>query len=58
MAKAKAKARKPPGAFKVCVCGGAGGIGQPLSMFMALDPNVKELSVDPSGNAAETWPDS
>jgi len=44
-AKAKAKARKPPGAFKVCVCGGAGGIGQPLSMFMALDPNVKELSV-------------
>merc|ERR1712071_692231 len=44
-AKAKAKARKPPGAFKVCVCGGAGGIGQPLNMFMALDPNVKELSV-------------
>merc|ERR1711976_1018422 len=31
--------------FKVCVCGGAGGIGQPLSMLMSLDPNVKELCV-------------
>jgi len=31
--------------FKVCVCGGAGGIGQPLSMFMALDERVSELSV-------------
>jgi len=56
-AKAKAKAKvkaapkksapapKPAGNFKVCVCGGAGGIGQPLSMLMALDPNVKELCV-------------
>eukprot|EP00747_Dinoflagellata_sp_TGD_P142183 gnl/TRDRNA2_/TRDRNA2_176210_c0_seq1.p1 gnl/TRDRNA2_/TRDRNA2_176210_c0~~gnl/TRDRNA2_/TRDRNA2_176210_c0_seq1.p1 ORF type:complete len:438 (+),score=148.81 gnl/TRDRNA2_/TRDRNA2_176210_c0_seq1:94-1407(+) len=48
-AKAKAKSDKPKrerkGPFKVCVCGGAGGIGQPLSMLMALDPNVKELSV-------------
>merc|ERR1719329_1643318 len=47
--KAKAKAKKPAakaaGNFKVCVIGGAGGIGQPLSMFMALDPNVAELSV-------------
>ena len=33
---------KSAGNFKVCVCGGAGGIGQPLSMLMALDPNVKE----------------
>lgn len=48
-AKAKAKAEskevKSAGNFKVCVCGGAGGIGQPLSMLMALDPNVKELCV-------------
>jgi malate dehydrogenase len=34
-----------PGAFKVCVCGGAGGIGQPLSLLMTLDKNVKEVSV-------------
>merc|ERR1712019_225715 len=47
-AKAKAKAKAKPkaaGNFKVCVIGGAGGIGQPLSMLMALDSNVKELSV-------------
>lgn len=44
-AKAKAKPPKPAGAFKVCVCGGAGGIGQPLSLLMAMDPNVKELCV-------------
>ncbi|CAE7945775.1 unnamed protein product, partial [Symbiodinium necroappetens] len=49
-AKAKAKAKDAPeaksaGNFKVCVCGGSGGIGQPLSMLMALDPNVKELCV-------------
>jgi malate dehydrogenase len=44
-AKAKAKTRKPPGAFKVCVCGGSGGIGQPLSMLLAQDVNVKELCV-------------
>jgi malate dehydrogenase len=31
--------------FKVCVVGGAGGIGQPLSMLMAMDPNVSELCV-------------
>eukprot|EP00427_Karlodinium_veneficum_P011135 CAMPEP_0169082760 /NCGR_PEP_ID=MMETSP1015-20121227/11716_1 /TAXON_ID=342587 /ORGANISM="Karlodinium micrum, Strain CCMP2283" /LENGTH=409 /DNA_ID=CAMNT_0009142637 /DNA_START=65 /DNA_END=1295 /DNA_ORIENTATION=- len=46
--KAKAKAKSKPrvaGPFKVCVCGGAGGIGQPLSMLMATDPNVKELCV-------------
>merc|ERR1719356_1088140 len=35
----------PAGKFKVCVCGGAGGIGQPLSMLMSLDKNVKEVSV-------------
>lgn len=35
----------PRGNFKVCVCGGAGGIGQPLSLLMSLDPNVAELSV-------------
>jgi len=34
-----------PGSFKVCVVGGAGGIGQPLSMLMAMDPNVAELCV-------------
>merc|ERR1740123_1056490 len=33
------------GNFKVCVCGGSGGIGQPLSLLMACDPNVSELSV-------------
>lgn len=33
------------GAYKVCVVGGAGGIGQPLSMLMATDPNVAELCV-------------
>jgi len=31
--------------FKVCVCGGAGGIGQPLSLLMSMDPNVSELAV-------------
>jgi len=33
------------GAHKVCVCGGAGGIGQPLCLLMSMDPNVRELSV-------------
>eukprot|EP00441_Pelagodinium_beii_P042320 CAMPEP_0197646694 /NCGR_PEP_ID=MMETSP1338-20131121/23799_1 /TAXON_ID=43686 ORGANISM="Pelagodinium beii, Strain RCC1491" /NCGR_SAMPLE_ID=MMETSP1338 /ASSEMBLY_ACC=CAM_ASM_000754 /LENGTH=79 /DNA_ID=CAMNT_0043220349 /DNA_START=66 /DNA_END=302 /DNA_ORIENTATION=- len=33
------------GSFKVCVCGGAGGIGQPLSMLMAMNPLVGELCV-------------
>lgn len=33
------------GKFKVCVVGGAGGIGQPLSMLMAMDPKVGELCV-------------
>jgi len=33
------------GNFKVCVVGGAGGIGQPLCMLMAMDPNVAELCV-------------
>jgi len=33
------------GNFKVCVCGGAGGIGQSLSLLMAMDPNVKELAI-------------
>eukprot|EP00444_Apocalathium_aciculiferum_P052234 CAMPEP_0183516198 /NCGR_PEP_ID=MMETSP0371-20130417/14016_1 /TAXON_ID=268820 /ORGANISM="Peridinium aciculiferum, Strain PAER-2" /LENGTH=426 /DNA_ID=CAMNT_0025713873 /DNA_START=129 /DNA_END=1409 /DNA_ORIENTATION=+ len=44
-AKATAKEAKPAGNFKVCVCGGAGGIGQPLSMLMALDDRVGELSI-------------
>eukprot|EP00933_Yihiella_yeosuensis_P081658 TRINITY_DN95320_c0_g1_i1.p1 TRINITY_DN95320_c0_g1~~TRINITY_DN95320_c0_g1_i1.p1 ORF type:complete len:360 (-),score=79.34 TRINITY_DN95320_c0_g1_i1:28-1107(-) len=35
----------PKQGFKVCVCGGAGGIGQPLCLLMALDPRVWELSV-------------
>jgi malate dehydrogenase len=33
------------GNFKVCVCGGAGGIGQPLSLLMAMDENVSQLCV-------------
>jgi hypothetical protein len=32
-------------AVKVCVIGGAGGIGQPLSMLLKLDPNVTHVSV-------------
>lgn len=47
--------------FKVCICGGSGGIGQPLSLLMAMDPNTDELSViditmamvPPAGVAAE-----
>jgi malate dehydrogenase len=49
------------GNFKVCVCGGAGGIGQPLSMLMAMNPNVAEVAVQditmaavpPAGVAAD-----
>jgi len=60
-AKAKAKAASKPSNFKVCVCGGAGGIGQPLSLLMAMDPNVSEVSifdlsvamVPPAGVAAD-----
>jgi malate dehydrogenase len=63
-AKAKAKAKvesKPRKALKVCVCGGAGGIGQPLSLLMAMDSNVSELcvfdlsvaAVAPAGVAAD-----
>merc|ERR1712176_123394 len=51
-AKAKAKAKavkkketKPAGNFKVCVCGGAGGIGQPLSLLMGMDSNVGDLRI-------------
>lgn len=65
-AKAKAKAAtkketKPAGNYKVCICGGAGGIGQPLSLLMGMDPNVGELCifdlnvamVHPAGVAAD-----
>merc|ERR1719197_1284486 len=38
-------AAEPQGNFKVCVVGGAGGIGQPLSLLMAQCPLVKELSI-------------
>eukprot|EP00747_Dinoflagellata_sp_TGD_P165167 gnl/TRDRNA2_/TRDRNA2_186094_c0_seq1.p1 gnl/TRDRNA2_/TRDRNA2_186094_c0~~gnl/TRDRNA2_/TRDRNA2_186094_c0_seq1.p1 ORF type:complete len:426 (-),score=94.70 gnl/TRDRNA2_/TRDRNA2_186094_c0_seq1:164-1441(-) len=31
--------------LKVCVCGGSGGIGQPLSLLLSTNPNVAELSV-------------
>lgn len=31
--------------FKVTVCGGAGGIGQPLCLLMAQNPNVSELCI-------------
>jgi malate dehydrogenase len=34
-----------PGSFKVCVGGGAGGIGQPLCMLMAMNENVSELCI-------------
>jgi len=48
-AKAKVKAKKkqsqPRKLFKVCVVGGAGGIGQPLSLLMASNSNVKELAI-------------
>jgi len=37
--------KTPDGNFKVCVVGGAGGIGQPLSLLMATCPMVKELSI-------------
>jgi len=42
--KPKAKA-KPAANWKVCICGGAGGIGQPLSLLMAMEPNVAEVCV-------------
>jgi len=38
-------APQPQGNFKVCVVGGAGGIGQPLSLLMATCPLVKELAI-------------
>jgi malate dehydrogenase len=47
-AKAKVKAtppREPRPTFKVCVVGGAGGIGQPLSLLMASNPAVSELVI-------------
>jgi len=36
---------EPEGNFKVCVVGGAGGIGQPLSLLMAQCPMVAELAI-------------
>ncbi|CAD7962423.1 unnamed protein product [Amoebophrya sp. A25] len=30
---------------KVCVCGGAGGIGQPMSLLLAMEPLVSELCI-------------
>jgi len=39
---------KPPqkkAGFKICICGGAGGIGQQLALLMATNPLVKEMSV-------------
>jgi malate dehydrogenase len=44
-AKAKPKETKPSGNYKVVVCGGCGGIGQPMAMLMAMDKNVKELCI-------------
>jgi len=43
--KTSTKPKEPTGDFKVCVVGGAGGIGQPLSLLMAQCPLVKELSI-------------
>jgi malate dehydrogenase len=34
-----------PGNLKAVVVGGAGGIGQPLSLLVSMDPNVAELCV-------------
>jgi len=34
-----------PAATKVCVIGGAGGIGQPMSMLLSLNPQVSHVSV-------------
>jgi len=45
VAKTTESAPSAPKGFKVCVCGGAGGIGQNLSLLMAMEPLVKELSV-------------
>jgi len=39
------RSKEPEGDFKVCVVGGAGGIGQPLSLLMASSPLVKELVI-------------
>eukprot|EP00927_Polykrikos_kofoidii_P042714 TRINITY_DN3676_c0_g1_i1.p2 TRINITY_DN3676_c0_g1~~TRINITY_DN3676_c0_g1_i1.p2 ORF type:complete len:142 (-),score=43.57 TRINITY_DN3676_c0_g1_i1:21-446(-) len=63
-AKPKAAAKKelrPMKSFKVCVCGASGGIGQPLSLLMSMNPSVKELNlfdlsiamVPPAGVAAD-----
>jgi NAD-dependent malate dehydrogenase len=35
----------PAKGFKVCVVGGAGGIGQPLALLMAQNPSVSELVI-------------
>eukprot|EP00932_Pfiesteria_piscicida_P013637 SRR837773.25238.p3 GENE.SRR837773.25238~~SRR837773.25238.p3 ORF type:complete len:311 (-),score=146.08 SRR837773.25238:38-859(-) len=45
VAQALEPSKRKYGSFKVCVCGGAGGIGQPLSMLMAENPHVSELCV-------------
>merc|ERR1719454_1260093 len=37
--------KEPTGNFKVCVVGGAGGIGQPLCLLMAQSPLVSELAI-------------
>jgi malate dehydrogenase len=50
------QAKPAKGNFKVCVCGGAGGIGQPLSLLMAMDETVEELSVQ-DVNVAMVPPD-
>lgn len=41
----KKKPVTPPQGFKVCIAGGAGSIGANLSLLVAMDPLVKELSV-------------
>ena len=37
-----------------CVSGGAGGIGQPMSMLMAMNPLVKEVSIQESATGGLT----
>jgi len=43
--KVLSKPQPAKGNFKVCVVGGAGGIGQPLALLLAQNPNVSELAI-------------
>eukprot|EP00933_Yihiella_yeosuensis_P025805 TRINITY_DN20002_c2_g1_i1.p1 TRINITY_DN20002_c2_g1~~TRINITY_DN20002_c2_g1_i1.p1 ORF type:complete len:358 (-),score=53.86 TRINITY_DN20002_c2_g1_i1:92-1165(-) len=49
--KPAAKKQQKTKGFKVCICGGSGGIGQQLALLMATNPLVGELSVYDLDNA-------